>query len=110
MKTIKNEIVRSFVGGFANLDNEHRAGRDLHIVPEFEILQEAYSLRHTYIRIRFEANVCNRLARQNVAHHVLCNNIQARNLLHTHTQTLINCKNLVHVFCLLLLAKDTYIP
>jgi hypothetical protein len=87
MKTIKNEIVRSFVGGFANLDNEHRAGRDLHIVPEFEILQEAYSLRHTYICIRFEANVCNRLARQNVTHHVLCNNIQARNLLHAHTHT-----------------------
>jgi hypothetical protein len=40
-----------------NLDNEHRAARDLHMVPKFEILQEAYSLQHTYMRVRFEANV-----------------------------------------------------
>jgi hypothetical protein len=81
-------------------------------VPEFEILQEAYSLRHTYICIRFEANICNGLAGQNVAHHVLCNNIQARNL-YTHTKTLINCKNLFMFFAFVVglayQGKDTYI-
>jgi hypothetical protein len=49
-------------------------------MPKLEILQKAYSLCHAYVPICFEADICNRLAWQNVAHHVFGNNIQTWNL------------------------------